>query len=121
MTSRSSFDSKIGLTICSPHCIARLDAAREPLVSNCVAIGSRYMLSLRPAWTASDAQVVGCGSATTSSSSALRPFSDSGMRVMVLLPWPCTNMAFTLSFCATWSFGRASRRTSASAGCRASP
>ena len=29
----SSFDSKIGLTICSPHWIARLDAVREPLVS----------------------------------------------------------------------------------------
>ena len=50
--------------------------------------------------------MVGCGSATTSSSSAFKPFSDSGMRVMVLLAWPCTNIARTLSFCATWSFGR---------------
>ena len=59
------------------------------------------MFSLRPACTASDAQVVGCGSATTSRSSAFNPFSDSGMRVMLLLAWPCTNMARTLSFCAT--------------------
>ena len=51
MTSRSSFDSKIGLTICSPHCIARFGATREPLHSNWVATGSRYMSSLRPALT----------------------------------------------------------------------
>ena len=43
------------------------------------------MFSLRPACTASEAQVVGCGSATTSSSSAFRPFNDSGMRVIELL------------------------------------
>ena len=84
MTSRSSFDSKIGLTICSPHCSARLEATREPRHSNWVATGSRYMSSLRPACTASDAQVVGCGSATTSSSSAFKPFSDSGMRVIAV-------------------------------------
>ena len=33
------------------------------------------------------------------------PFVDSGMRVMELLAWPNTNMALTLSFCSTWSFG----------------
>ena len=85
MTSKSSFDSKIGVTICSPHCSARFDATREPLHSNCVAMGRRYMSSLRPACTASEAQVVGCGSATTSSSSAFNPFIASGMRVMLLL------------------------------------
>ena len=37
MTSRSSFDSKIGLTICSPHCSERPVETREPLHSNCVA------------------------------------------------------------------------------------
>ena len=105
MTSRSSFDSKIGLTICSPHCIERFEATRDPLHSNWVATGSRYVLSLRPALTASDAQVVGCGSATTSSSSFSKPFIDSGMRVMLLLAWPWTNIALTLSFWATWSLG----------------
>src|SRR6185437_5817544 len=93
ITSRSSFDSKIGLTICSPHWSARFEATREPLHSNWVATGSRYIFSLRPACTASDAQVVGCGSATTNNSSALRPFIDSGMRVMLLLAWPCTKTA----------------------------
>ena len=33
ITSLSSFDSKIGLTICSPHWSERLDAVREPAVS----------------------------------------------------------------------------------------
>ena len=101
MTSRSSFDSKIGLTICSPHCIARLDATREPLHSNCVATGSRYMSSLRPACTASEAQVVGCGSATTSSSSAFRPFNDSGMRVIDVAGVALHEHGRTLSFWAT--------------------
>ena len=80
------------MTICSPHCSERLDATREPELSNCVQIGSRYMLSLRPASTASEAQVVGCGSATTSRSSFGSAFIDSGMRVMLLLACPCTNM-----------------------------
>src|SRR5215472_17918943 len=66
--SRSFFDSKIGFTICSPHCSERLEATREPEASNCVQAGKRYMLSLRPAFTANDAHVVGCGSATTRSS-----------------------------------------------------
>ena len=63
----------------------RFLAMREPAHSNCVATGSKYMLSLRPACTASDVQVVGCGSATTSSSSDLSAFIDSGMRVILLL------------------------------------
>ena len=33
------------------------------------------------------------------------PLAASGMRVMVLPPWPNTIMALRLSFCATWSFG----------------
>src|ERR1700740_3177754 len=106
MSSRSFFDSKIGLTHCSPHLIERVDATREPVPSNEVQTGSKYMLSLRPALTASEAHVVGCGSATTSNSSAARPLSDSGIRVMLLLACPWTNMHFKLSFCATWSFGR---------------
>src|SRR5690242_18847871 len=101
MTSRSSFDSKIGLTIGSAHCIERLVAMREPLHSNCVATGSKYILSVRPAFTASDAQVVGCGSATTSNSRVFRPFIDSGMRVIELEACPCTHIARTLSFCST--------------------
>jgi hypothetical protein len=40
---------------------------------------------LRPAFTDSDAQVVGCGSATTRRSSFASPFNDSGTRVMLLL------------------------------------
>ena len=36
-----AFDSKTGLTICSPHCIARLVAMRDPAHSNWVATGSR--------------------------------------------------------------------------------
>jgi hypothetical protein len=105
MISRSFFDSKIGLTICSPHCSERFDATREPDASNCVQAGNRYMPSLRPASTASDAQVVGCGSATTRRSSLASAFSDSGMRVMLLLACPCTNIARRLSFWSTWSFG----------------
>ena len=33
ITSLSSFDSKIGLTICSPHWSERFDAVREPATS----------------------------------------------------------------------------------------
>jgi hypothetical protein len=33
ITSLSSLDSKIGLTICSPHWMARLEDVREPEVS----------------------------------------------------------------------------------------
>jgi hypothetical protein len=33
--------SKLGVTICSPHCSDRFDATRDPEVSNWVAIGSR--------------------------------------------------------------------------------
>src|SRR6185437_13393376 len=63
--------------------------------------GSRYMLSLRPAPTASEAQVVGWGSATTSRSSFGSAFIDSGIRVMLLLACPWTNIARTWSFCST--------------------
>ena len=47
------------------------------------------------------AQVVGTGSATTSSSSLSTPAEASGMRVTVLPPWPMMTMAFRLSFCDT--------------------
>ena len=33
------------------------------------------------------------------------PFTDSGMRAMVLAPCPMTNMAFMVSGCETWFFG----------------
>jgi hypothetical protein len=55
MISRSFFDSKIGLTICSPHCIKRFEATREPETLELRAGRQQVQLSLRPALTASDA------------------------------------------------------------------
>src|SRR4029079_14076402 len=96
ITSLSSLDSKIGLTICSPHWMGCVECWRERAVSYLVAIGKRYVLFLRSG--ASAAQVVGCGSATTSSSSFSMPFCACGMRVTVLPPWPNTIIALMLSF-----------------------
>src|SRR4029079_10110653 len=78
---------------------ARVRVARELLVSWEVAIGSKEVLFLRAG--ASAAHVVGCGSATTSRSSASMPFCAFGMRVTVFPPWPMTNMHLMLSFCDT--------------------
>ena len=48
-----------------------------------VAIGSKYVPSLRPP---NEIKLVGCGSATTSRSSAASPFTISGIRGTVLPP-----------------------------------
>jgi hypothetical protein len=52
------------------------------------------------------AQVVGCGSATTSSSSFSTASAAGGMRVMLLAAWPNTSIARRLSGWSTWSLGR---------------
>ena len=83
--------------------LAPLDRAvgRRARAVGLVAGRDRQQVGVVLALGASAAQVVGCGSATTSSSSFSMPFCAFGMRVTVLPPWPMTNIALRLSFCDT--------------------
>src|SRR5262249_9110254 len=96
------FDSKIGLTICSPHWSERFEAVGEPDVSDWAQIGKREVAVLR---SPSTAHVVGCGSPTTSKTNFSMPLAPCRMRGTLVAPCPNTTIALRLSFCATWSFG----------------
>ena len=120
MTSLSSLDSKIGLTICSPHWIARLDAVREPvgLVAGRRSAAGRCCSCAR----ASTAQVVGCGSATTSRSSFSMPFGRLRHAGHGVAAVPHDEHRLDVVLLGHLLLAAAaSRRTSASTGCRASP
>ena len=79
------------------HAIGWTQRANPRSRTGCISAADTCCPCVRPP-TASDAQVVGCGSATTSRSSFGNAFIDSGIRVMLLLACPCTNIARTLSF-----------------------
>ena len=100
MISRSSFDSKIGLTICSPHCSERFEATREPVRLELGADRQKVDVVLASGF---DRERRPGGRMRVGDHEQIRapsmPFSDSGMRVMLLLACPCTNIARTLSFC----------------------